>query len=114
MLPIDASMLCDLVEYLCGSIVLVRANGAFHNVDLPLSWLRVLFPKLEPDPKLKRADIDQTLVKLVRTLAQFVDLLHVGAENKTSEFWAGIFKDIRYKSLINRQSLGKRLKFGQS
>jgi hypothetical protein len=38
MLAIDTLVLCDVIDYLCGSIILVYANYALHNVTLPRSW----------------------------------------------------------------------------
>lgn len=85
MLPMDVTVLCDLVEHLCGSVVLVRAT-VMHNMALPLSWLRALFPKFKHDPKLNRADVNPMLDKLVKTLQQFIKSLSMGVENQTSEF----------------------------
>ncbi|KAF9524672.1 hypothetical protein CPB83DRAFT_909779 [Crepidotus variabilis] len=41
-LPIDAHVLCDLIENVAGSIILLRKNGNLHNITLPLSWLNGL------------------------------------------------------------------------
>lgn len=85
MLPIDAGVLCDIIDYLCAIGVLVHANTTLHNVHLPLSWFRNLFLKVERDPKLKPTVVN-SIFKLIKTLRQFINSLHMGIENQTSMF----------------------------
>lgn len=85
-ISLSASVFCDLVDYLCASIVLVRANTDLHNVHLPLSWFKVLFPKVERNPNLKPTDVNPTLFSLVKTLRQVVISLHNGIEPQIGEF----------------------------
>lgn len=49
--PIDISLLCDIMDHLCGSMILAiriqSQEGSLHDVTLPKSWLVRLLPKLE-------------------------------------------------------------------
>ena len=47
MLPIDALVLCDVIDYLCGSVILVRVEYFLHNVTLPRSWFITLLSRLK-------------------------------------------------------------------
>jgi hypothetical protein len=45
MLPINASLFCDFIEKLCGSLVVSRRlqqTSTLHDVTLPRSWLLTL------------------------------------------------------------------------
>ncbi|KAI0757675.1 hypothetical protein C8Q80DRAFT_1134839, partial [Daedaleopsis nitida] len=50
-LHIDITLLCDLMDHLCGSMVLAirlqGSQGTLHDVTLPKSWLTRLLPKIE-------------------------------------------------------------------
>ena len=44
---IDANTLFQTIEFLCGSIILVRKKFSLHNVTLPHSWLDNMFRVLD-------------------------------------------------------------------
>lgn len=78
MLPLDAIALCEMIEYLCGSIILIRNKLALHNVSLPLSWLKNLLPGVDSDPKASAKDINPTLDTLVTVLRQLIGSMYMG------------------------------------
>ena len=49
--PIDISVLCDAIDFLCGAAVLVRKDFVLHNVTLPRSWFITLLRRIKKDTK---------------------------------------------------------------
>ncbi|KDR84732.1 hypothetical protein GALMADRAFT_260438 [Galerina marginata CBS 339.88] len=78
MLSIDATTLCETIEYLCGSIILVRNKMVLHNITLPRSWLQILLPKVNFDAKAPGLDVNPARDILVMALRQLIDSLHTG------------------------------------
>ncbi|KAF8895020.1 hypothetical protein CPB84DRAFT_1782432 [Gymnopilus junonius] len=78
MLTLDAIALCELIDYLCGSIILIRNKLALHNVTLPLSWLKNLLHRVNLDPKANEKDFNPTLDILVTVLRQLIDSMYMG------------------------------------
>jgi hypothetical protein len=76
MLPIDANVLMDLIDIICGSLILRRNNGNLHNVTLPLSvfnnLVRVVKIDLHVKPSNISAEINAFLLSLKYLLNSFV------------------------------------------
>ena len=57
MLPIDANVLMDLIDIICGFLILLRKNGNLHNVTLPLSTFNNLVNIVKIDLDVKPSNI---------------------------------------------------------
>ena len=79
LLPIDIHVLCDIIDYLCGAVILVLKNFFLHNVTLPWNWFIALLPNLKNDPKLN-IDIRTSVNVLIKSLGQLLDRMHLGKE----------------------------------
>lgn len=75
MIPIDIVILCEAIDYLCGSIILVRFNYYPHRVTLPRSWFITLLRRLKRDIQV----VDTKLVNfLVGSIGHLLDRLASG------------------------------------
>jgi hypothetical protein len=77
MLPIDVTTLCEVIDYLCGSIILVRANFYLHNMTLPRSWFITLLRRLKNIMKGAKTDF-LNLQILIGSIAKLLDRLQAG------------------------------------
>lgn len=68
-LPIDANTIFDLIDIICGSLILLRRNGILHNVTLPLSQLKNLLLIIKLDTGMKLLNIN-TLIDMFTTLCK--------------------------------------------
>ena len=75
MLPIDITTLCEVIDYLCGSVILARANFSLHNMTLPRSWFITLLRRLKNNTKGAKTII---LNHLLSSIAQLLDRLQAG------------------------------------
>ncbi|RDB28998.1 TPR and ankyrin repeat-containing protein 1 [Hypsizygus marmoreus] len=77
-LPINVSVLCDLVEFLCTSIVvsytLWANNGSFHGITLPRSWLQ----RHMKEPGLNEPKDTHLLRLLVEPLGHLLEVIYTG------------------------------------
>ena len=69
MLPIDITALCEVIDYLCGSIILFRANFSLHNKTLPRSWFITLLRHLK-NTKDAKTDLLNLLTKSISELLE--------------------------------------------
>lgn len=86
MLPIDANVLCDLIETMCGSLILIRKSSSFHNITLPLSWLNSLLHHNKLDLSVKILGINPMVNTLVTCLQQLIKSLHTGQQQLGRQF----------------------------
>lgn len=77
LLPIDVSVLCDVIDYLCGATILVRKNFILHNVTLPRSWFITLLPNWKNDSR-SNNDIVASVAILIKSLGQLLDRMGSG------------------------------------
>ncbi|KAG5636543.1 hypothetical protein H0H81_007673 [Sphagnurus paluster] len=94
-IPINVSVLCDFIEYLCASLAAsaVCARGSFHSLALPRSWL---YRQIREPEKAKGKDTQSRLF-LVVTMAALLETMYTGAgaehllfENRDLSAIAGI------------------------
>ena len=75
-LMIEANVLCQTIDVLCGSIILVLKGSSLHNVTLPRSWLNILLLKSRSNSDGAK---DLNVVKIfVATLRRLAYNLHTG------------------------------------
>jgi len=81
-LKIEVNVLCQTIDLLCGSIILVLKGSNLHNINLPRSWLNILLHKNRPNSDGTMAlDISETVVKIfVVTLGRLACNLHLGKQ----------------------------------
>ena len=79
LLPIDANVLCDIIDYLCGATILVRKNFILHNVTLPRSWFITLLPNWKNDSR-SNNDIDALVAILIKSLGQLLGRMGSGKD----------------------------------
>ena len=79
LLPIDANVLCDIIDYLCGATILDRKNLNLHNVTLPRSWFITLLPNWKNDSR-SNNDIDSSVAILIKSLGQLLDRMGSGKD----------------------------------
>lgn len=77
MLPIDIFVLCDVIDYLCGSTILVRVNYSLHNITLPRSWFITLLRRLKRESQGVEFEMNQ-LGHLISSIRQLLDRLQAG------------------------------------
>lgn len=77
LLLIDINVLCDIIDYLCGMVILVLKNFNLHNTTLPRSWFITLLPNLRNDLK-SNIDIRTSVNVLIQSLGQLLDRMHSG------------------------------------
>ena len=70
MLPIDILALCDVIDYLCGSVILVRVKYSLHNVTLPRSWIINLLRRLKRETQGVKTDILNYLIGSIQHLLE--------------------------------------------
>lgn len=75
MLPIDVLVLCDVIDYLCGSVILVRVKYSLHNVTLPRSWFINLLRRLKRETQGVETN---RLSYLIGSIQQLLDRLQAG------------------------------------
>jgi len=75
MLPIDVLVLCDVIDYLCGSVILVRVKYSLHNVTLPRSWFINLLRRLKRETQGVGTEY---LGCLIGSIKQLLDRLQAG------------------------------------
>jgi hypothetical protein len=76
MLPIDVRVLCDVIDYLCGSVILVRVKYSLHNMTLPRSWFINLLRRLKRETQ----GVETHRLKyLIGSIQQLLDRLQAGA-----------------------------------
>ncbi|KAF8222237.1 hypothetical protein L208DRAFT_1381918 [Tricholoma matsutake] len=75
MLPIDVAALCDIIDYLCGSVILVRVKYSLHNVTLPRSWFINLLWRLKRETQGVETN---SLHYLIGSIQQLLDRLQAG------------------------------------
>ena len=75
MLPIDVLVLCDVIDYLCGSVILVRVKYSLHNVTLPRSWFINLLRRLKRETQGIETN---RLSYLISSIQQLLDRLQAG------------------------------------
>ncbi|KAF8974058.1 hypothetical protein BDZ97DRAFT_421872 [Flammula alnicola] len=80
MLPIDANVLCQTIDFLCGSIILVRRNFVLHNISLPRSWLKSLLQAVNLADVKWKVDVGQQINVFVASLRKLVDSLYMGKQ----------------------------------
>jgi len=75
-LPVDATVLMDLIDIICGSLILLRKHGDLHNITLPLSTfnnlLHILKINLGVKPNDPNAETNAFLLSLKCLLDNFV------------------------------------------
>lgn len=78
MIPIDVLVLCDVIDYLCGSVILVRVkyHDSPHNVTLPRSWFINLLRRLKRETQGVETI---SLSILIDSIRQLLDRLQGGA-----------------------------------
>jgi hypothetical protein len=62
-LPIDTAVLCNVIEHICGILIVLhkyRTRGTLHNVVLPRRWLLVLLKDFQEGLKRFEEDIINT------------------------------------------------------
>lgn len=81
-LTIEANVLCQTIDLLCGSIILVLKGSNLHNINLPRSWLNILLRKNRPDSDgTMPLNISEIVVKIfVVTLGKLAYNLHLGQQ----------------------------------
>ncbi|KAF8807162.1 hypothetical protein BYT27DRAFT_7189247 [Phlegmacium glaucopus] len=79
LLPIDINVLCDIIDYLCGAVILVLRDFILHNVTLPRSWFIALLPNFKNDPK-SNIDIRTSVNALIKSLGQLLDRMYSGKD----------------------------------
>ena len=79
LLPIDANVLCDIIDYLCGATILVRKNFILHNVTLPRSWFITLLPNWKNDSR-SNNNIDPLVAILIKSLGQLLGRMGSGKD----------------------------------
>ena len=77
MLPIDIFVLCDVIDYLCGSTILVCVNYSLHNIILPCSWFITLLRCLKRETQRVEFEMNQ-LGYLLSSILQLLDQLQAG------------------------------------
>ncbi|KIM48469.1 hypothetical protein M413DRAFT_440213 [Hebeloma cylindrosporum] len=82
LLMIEANVLCQTIDLLCGSIILVLKGSNLHNINLPRSWLNLLLRKNRPSSDGTMAlNINEVVIKMfVVTLGKVVYNLHMGQQ----------------------------------
>lgn len=97
-LMIEANILCQTIDLLCGSIILVLRGSNLHNINLPRSWLNILLRKNRPNADGTIAlDLDEVVVKIfVVTLGKLAYSLHLGDQ----EIGGTLLQISRYYSRI--------------
>jgi hypothetical protein len=75
MLPIDILVLCDVVDYLCGSVILVRVKYSLHNMTLPRSWFINLLRRLKRETQGVEIHL---LNYLIGSIQQLLERLQAG------------------------------------
>jgi hypothetical protein len=75
MLPVDVLVLCDVIDYLCGSVILVRVKYSLHNVTLPRSWFINLLRRLKRETQGVETN---HLNYLIGSIQQLLDRLQAG------------------------------------
>jgi hypothetical protein len=75
MLPIDVIVLCDVIDYLCGSVILVRVNYSLHNTTLPRSWFINLLRRLKRETQGVETN---GLSYLIGSIQKLLDRLQAG------------------------------------
>lgn len=90
-LKIEANVLCQTIDLLCGSIILVLKGSSLHNVTLPRSWLNILLRKSRSNSDGAK---DLNVVKIfVATLRRLAYNLHTGHQ-EIGETFCNITPDI--------------------
>ena len=79
LLPIDANVLCDIIDYFCGAAILVHKNFDLHNVTLPRSWFIALLPSWKNDLR-SNNDIVASVDILVNLLGQLLNRMGSGKD----------------------------------
>jgi hypothetical protein len=79
LLPIDANVLCDIIDYFCGATILVRKDFDLHNVTLPRSWFIALLPNWKYDSR-SNNDVVASMAKLIKFLGQLLDRMGSGKD----------------------------------
>jgi hypothetical protein len=79
LLFIDASVLCDIIDYLCGAVILARKDFVLHNVTLPRSWFIALLPNLKKGSG-SNNDMDASLAVLIKPLGQLLHRMGSGKD----------------------------------
>ena len=79
LLHIDIHVLCDIIDYLCGAVILVLKNFILHNVTLPRSWFIALLPNLKNNPK-RNIDLRTSVNVLIKSLGQLLDRMYSGKD----------------------------------
>jgi len=81
-LMIEANVLCQTIDLLCGSIILVLKGSNLHNITLPRSWLNILLRKNRPNTDgTMTLNISEIVVKIfVVTLGKLAYNLHLGQQ----------------------------------
>jgi hypothetical protein len=77
LLPIDANVLCDIIDYFCGATILFRKNFDLHNVTLPRSWFIALLPNWKNDSR-SNNDIVASVAILIKFLGRLLDRMGSG------------------------------------
>ncbi|KAF8955734.1 hypothetical protein BDZ97DRAFT_1926448 [Flammula alnicola] len=78
-LPIDANVLCQTIDFLCGSIILVRRSFVLH-ISLPRSWLKSLLQAMNLVDVKSKVDVDRQINVFVASLRKLVDSLYMGKQ----------------------------------
>ena len=80
LLPIDANVLCDIIDYFCGATILVRKDFELHNVTLPRSWFISLLPNWKNNDSRSNNDIVASVARLIKFLGQLLDRMGSGKD----------------------------------
>ena len=80
-LKIEANVLCQMIDLLCGSIILVLKGSNLHNINLPRSWLNILLRKNRNSDGTMALNISEIVIKrFVVTLGKLAYNLHLGQQ----------------------------------
>lgn len=91
-LKIEANVLCQTIDLLSGSIILVLKGSNLHNINLPRSWLNILLRKNRPNFDGTMALNISEIKTFVVTLGKLAYNLHLGQQEIGRRFCAVILE----------------------